>query len=240
MSFFASFEPGLTFAAGQRTARFTIGSNVYEVDGTRVSMTVAPCIISSRIFLPIRYIAEAVGISETNVKWDPVTQKVTIAGGGDTVEFTIGSKTMKKNDLYVQMDVAPINLNGRVMIPVKWAAEGLNAKIDWDPNSNAVTITSNITGEQEEPEFKLEELVWEYQAQSSPCKVRLLSDGSVSAVEGSLSGLSWDMDGNIPVFKKDGAILCRFTVLIPWQSCMMFLGEYEPNKNITCILREIK
>lgn len=240
MGLFASSIPGLVFAASQHTARFTIGSDRYVIDGASKNMDVAPCIIADRTYLPIKYVAEALGLSGASVKWDPGAQTITIDNNGDVIEFIIGSNIMKKNGSVVQMDVAPMILSGRTMVPLKWAVEGLNAQVSWDSAANAATITSNDVGSQETSKFKLEEVVWEYQAQSKPCKINLLPDGRVNVVDGSLSGLSWDIDGNIPILKKDGTTICRFEVLIPWQDRMMFLGEYEPDKNITCVLREIK
>nr|WP_274377396.1 stalk domain-containing protein [Desulforamulus aeronauticus] len=41
------------------------------------------------------------------------------------------------------MDVKPQLINGRVMVPAKYVAEGLGAKVEWDIAQNAVVINSN-------------------------------------------------------------------------------------------------
>lgn len=42
----------------------------------------------------------------------------------------------------IAMDVAPVNINGRVMVPARYVAEALGAKVEWDPATQSVKITS--------------------------------------------------------------------------------------------------
>ncbi|MGC8721403.1 MAG: stalk domain-containing protein [Caldisericaceae bacterium] len=55
----------------------TIGSTAYSVNGETHTMDVSPFISDSRTFVPIRFIAEAFGLS---VAWDELTNTVTING----------------------------------------------------------------------------------------------------------------------------------------------------------------
>ena len=45
------------------------------------------------------------------------------------------------------MDVAPEIKNGRAMLPVRYIAQALGARVDWDPASRRVTLTFSEAGE---------------------------------------------------------------------------------------------
>ena len=123
------------------TAVFTIGSTSYALNGSTVSMDVAPYIQDSRTFLPLRYIANAVGVADSNILWNPTTQSVTIIKGGVVAQFTIGSTTMILNGASVTMDVAPQITDGRTCLPVAWVAEALGAQIAWNATAQTATVT---------------------------------------------------------------------------------------------------
>jgi hypothetical protein len=155
-SFFTSVFPNDTYAttvdvatvatgAGNNTtsgtAVFTIGQTSYTLNGTSVTMDVAPFIQDSRTFLPLRYVANALGVADSNIMWDPISQKVTIIKGSSVAQFTIGSTTMLINGAAVTMDTAPEITDGRTCLPVAWAAEALGAQIAWDATAQTATIT---------------------------------------------------------------------------------------------------
>ncbi|NLI56617.1 hypothetical protein GX420_06535 [bacterium] len=53
-----------------------------------------------------------------------------------------GNKTYYINDQPNEMDVAPIEIPpGRIMVPIRFIAEGLGAIVDWDNNTETVTIS---------------------------------------------------------------------------------------------------
>ena len=125
-------------AAGE--AVFTIGSVSYTLNGEEKEMDVAPYIKSDRTFLPVRYVAYAVGVSEENILWDAVNRTVTIFKGDRIVQLTIDSNVMVVNGVNVNMDVAPEISNGRTMMPIRWVAQALGATITWDPVARTVTV----------------------------------------------------------------------------------------------------
>lgn len=49
--------------------------------------------------------------------------------------------TIKVDGKTLDVDVFPINVNGRVMVPVRAIAEALGAKVEWDGNTQTVIIT---------------------------------------------------------------------------------------------------
>lgn len=48
--------------------------------------------------------------------------------------------TIKVNGNVIQTDVAPVNANGRVLVPVRAIAEALGCKVEWDGTNNIVSI----------------------------------------------------------------------------------------------------
>ena len=139
-------SPTVTTAAaggGAGTSVFKIGATSYTLNGNSVNIDVAPYIKDSRTFLPLRYVANALGVADSNIMFDPTTQKVTIIKGSLVAQFTIGSTTMLLNGAAITMDTAPEITSGRTCLPIAWVAEALNASVQWDATAQTVTITSN-------------------------------------------------------------------------------------------------
>lgn len=68
-----------------------------------------------------------------------------VYNGFNVVGLVVDGRTL------VSADVPPINMNGRVLIPVRMAAEALGAQVEWDGTANSVIITS-APGAADEPE----------------------------------------------------------------------------------------
>ena len=135
----ATVGTGTTSTGG--TAVFTIGSTSYTVSGAVYTMDVAPYIKDSRTFLPIRYVAEALGVSDSNISFN--NGQVVINKNGTMVTLNIGSMTMLVGGASVTMDAAPEITNGRTCLPIAWVAQALGASTKWDATAQTVTVTSN-------------------------------------------------------------------------------------------------
>ncbi len=61
----------------------------------------------------------------------------------DTIQLTIDSKTLIKNNQTVTMDVAPSIINGRTMVPVRFIAEALDGMVDWNEELQCAYIALN-------------------------------------------------------------------------------------------------
>jgi hypothetical protein len=120
---------------------FKIGQASFNLNGTMVNMDVAPYIKDGRAFLPLRYVANALGVQDSNILYDPASREVTAIRGSTTVQLTIGSTTMLVNGAVITMDVAPEINSGRTCLPAAWVAKALGANIAWDPTNQTVTIS---------------------------------------------------------------------------------------------------
>lgn len=121
-------------------AAFTIGSNIYSMDGSDQDMDVAPYLEFGRTYLPVRYAAKAVGVGDSNIIWNATSQQVTISKVDRIIQLNVGSKTMMLNGVPAQMDVAPEIRQGRVMLPVRFLAQALNINISWNPATQSTII----------------------------------------------------------------------------------------------------
>ncbi len=149
---YAAGNAGINNAASANTVSnignakiiFKLNSKSWTQNGiAQEQMTVAPKVISSRVYLPIRYIAYALGIDSGKINWDSATQTVTIYDNNNTIQVKIGSKTMKVNNQAIAMDCAPTLVGGRVMLPIsqiKAAFANKNIQLSWDNTSKQLTI----------------------------------------------------------------------------------------------------
>ena len=124
---------------------FKLNSKSWSKDGvTQEQMNVAPKMVKSRVYLPIRYIAYALGVEPSQITWNASDKMVTINSGYETIQVKIGSKNMYVNNKLVEMDVAPIQSGGRVMLPIsqiKNAFSNQNIQLDWDNGTKQLTVT---------------------------------------------------------------------------------------------------
>ncbi|MBC7194319.1 MAG: PKD domain-containing protein [Caldisericia bacterium] len=123
--------------------RLYIGKTTYYVNDEIKNMDVAPIILEGRTLLPIRYVAEALGAT---VGWDGVEKKVTISFKDKIIELWIGNNTARVNGEYKYIDpsnpnVKPLIISGRTMLPIRFIAENLGCKVDWNAELKEVKIT---------------------------------------------------------------------------------------------------
>lgn len=117
---------------------FTINSTTFTVGGVEQAMDVVPYIKDSRTFLPVRYVAQACGVAPENILFSD--GKVTLIKGDKVVQLTLGSKVMIINGVAITMDVAAELSSDRTMLPFRWIAQALGAKVSFDENAQTVTM----------------------------------------------------------------------------------------------------
>ncbi|MGD0152987.1 MAG: copper amine oxidase N-terminal domain-containing protein, partial [Thermacetogeniaceae bacterium] len=132
----------ITPAPGESTgtAVFKIGATSYTLNGASATLDAAPYIKNGRTLLPVRAIANAVGVSDDNIIWDPAG-KVTIIKGDRVVQLTIGSNVLLVNGAAITIEVAPEITAGRTFLPLRALAQALSASIAWDATAQTVTVT---------------------------------------------------------------------------------------------------
>lgn len=122
------------------TAQFVLGQSKYTVNGVEKAMDVAAFEEGGRTYLPVRFVAEALGVSSDNVLWNQADWSVTILKGDRVVKMTIGSNVMIVNGVSITMDVPAKLKDERTFLPIRYVAQALGAEIEWDDATQTVTV----------------------------------------------------------------------------------------------------
>ena len=118
---------------------FKIGVSEYVVDGQTpgVKMDVAPFIESDRTFVPVRFLGNALGVTDSNIAWDNNTKTATLQDNA-TLSMTIGQARITSDGKTKPIDVAPLLKSDRTFLPARFVAEGLGYQVDWDEATQTV------------------------------------------------------------------------------------------------------
>lgn len=109
-----------------------------SIDGKALTPTDMPAVIvEDRTLLPMRLIAQELGCEVT---WNEETQQIFLVTDTDALVFPVGEKTGYRNGQEFAMDVPPMIINDRTMMPVRALAEALQLSITWDDPSRTVNI----------------------------------------------------------------------------------------------------
>lgn len=122
---------------------FTVGSLSYRWWGTQKQMDVAPYLKNDRTYMPVRYAAYAMGLTDSDITWDEKTQQVILSKGGSRVTMTIGSYNLWMNDIPTPMDVVPEIHQGLTCLPIAWVAQAFRHAAVWNPDAQTITIQTN-------------------------------------------------------------------------------------------------
>ena len=109
------------------------------LDSQKLAFDVAPTILNGRLMVPLRIIAEEF---YSNIQWIPQTKKVIVKNGPNTISLQVGSDDVTMNDSVMKIDVAPILINGRVLVPLRFIAESFDSTVNWDDSTKTVDIFS--------------------------------------------------------------------------------------------------
>lgn len=132
----------LSAAAALSLATAAAAAIQVDVNGQPVRFgAVQPTSIGGRVFIPLRAVAESMN---ADVRWDSGTQ--TVIGGREGRHFTlpIGSRTANVDGRAVSLDAPARLMYGTTMVPLRFVAEALGAKVDW--NNAAQRVSVNLEG----------------------------------------------------------------------------------------------
>ena len=133
----------------EASATINVGSNVFTKVNKNVTtkhqMDVAAYVKNGRVMLPLRYVAEALGLQ---VSWVPETKTVIIWDLTQRVEIPIKSNKMIVNGVTYTSDVKPEINSSRTMLPIANVARALGlidgTDIIWDPVMKQVKLTRRV------------------------------------------------------------------------------------------------
>ena len=98
-----------------------------------------PAVIEGRTVLPIRAIMESLG---GKVGWVQDEKKITIDLNGSNISIWLNKKDYYVNGVKQTLDVAPVSINSRTLLPLRPVLENLGYTVFWNNALKAVIIVS--------------------------------------------------------------------------------------------------
>ena len=102
---------------------------------------VDPQLINNRTMVPVRKIFEVLG---AQIEWDGATETVTAKTEEKTMKLQINNNiatvTTGKETEELLLDSAPVVIEGRTLVPVRFISETLGLKVGWDELTQTVII----------------------------------------------------------------------------------------------------
>ncbi|MFX4263764.1 stalk domain-containing protein [Pelotomaculum propionicicum] len=135
--------PVLTPANSMDLMKMMNNTPAIILNGAPVAFDVAPFIVpvenGSRILVPLRNLAEALGCE---VGWVEPDQ-INIVRGDKTINMFINKTGYLVNGEEKQLDAPPFIMGDRTMVPLRFVAEELGCTVEYDSATNTVNIYSN-------------------------------------------------------------------------------------------------
>ena len=115
-----------------------------QINGEEKTIDAEPYIKSSRTMVPLRAIAEALGITPD---WNASLREITLTRNGKTVRLRIGFKeayTKEEGQIgetKIVLEAPPEIVKGRTFVPLRFVAEALGSEIKgYDAQRKEITI----------------------------------------------------------------------------------------------------
>lgn len=107
-----------------------------------VTSSVAPSIIGGSMMIPFRILGEVIG---AEVGWNPSTNEASYTIGPKRVVLRKGinkARVIFPNfEKTIQMTVAPANIKGSTMVPLRFVSTILGGKVEWDSYTNTAVVS---------------------------------------------------------------------------------------------------
>lgn len=128
-------------ACGETVEQVNMEDNLavtVAIDGLVVGYDQPPILQNDVTYVPVRKTFEAVGL---NVDWDGSTQTVTITGQNTNIMLTVGQQVGTINGVEYALEAAAILKDGRVLVPLRFVAEGAGCDVDWYEDTGLAMLT---------------------------------------------------------------------------------------------------
>jgi hypothetical protein len=108
-------------------------------NGSQLNFDVQPVIVNGRTLVPIRSIANALGISDNNVSYS--SGAATINDGSNQMVIPSNAQQVYLNGKSYAIDSSTEIVNGRMMVPLRAISQLFNKNVQWYPNGRIVSIS---------------------------------------------------------------------------------------------------
>jgi len=108
-----------------------------DVNGQALAFEQFPVLMNDTTLVPMRTIFETLG---ARISWDAASAAVTALKDGLELRIAIGADAAEVNGQSVKLDHPAVLLNGTTLVPVRFIAESLGARVGWDDTTKTVSI----------------------------------------------------------------------------------------------------
>lgn len=117
-----------------------------EVNNQELVFDVEPTIIEGLRVIPLRAIFESLGLE---VSWDKGTRTVTGENKDTLIKLKIDDDNARVNGRLVVLDLPPVIINGRTMVPESFIRQAIGAKVSWNEDTKILSINKSGPDTQE-------------------------------------------------------------------------------------------
>lgn len=135
----AAFGCGVN-AENSKKIVMQIGSNTMSIGDEKVNIddnNTTPVIVEGNTLVPVRAMIENLGGS---VEWNSQNQSTTLKYENNEIVLTINNKTAYLNNEEHQLNTAPVIINGRTMLPIRFISESFGFNVSWNESEKTITI----------------------------------------------------------------------------------------------------
>jgi len=116
-----------------------IGSLDGYISGRKVTLSTPPVIKSSRVFVPLRFLAEAFG-AEVLYDGKAKPPRIEVRKAKDTIELFLGQTAAIVNGSPINLEEAPFLQDNSAMIPMYFLVDLWSMEAIWEPVERRITI----------------------------------------------------------------------------------------------------
>lgn len=136
---FGFYTDWLTPATIHYSANPLLSQNISLRINDRFIHTPVPAYLNEGTTLvPLHTVSEAFGLA---LYYEPSLRKITLKGD-HTLELHLGHPIAYVDGVPTPLTLAPQTVEGTTMVPIRFIAEALNLKVDWDENQKIISIYS--------------------------------------------------------------------------------------------------
>ena len=123
------------------TYRITSSKNInVYIERSKINFDVEPIIIENRTMVPLRFLANAIGIKDNKIIYDETEQSVILEYNGKTIKLIVGDKNALIDIDEVELDVPAVELNNRVLVPLRIVCETFGYNVDYGETETSMNI----------------------------------------------------------------------------------------------------
>lgn len=121
------------------------------IEGHMIKLDQTPVIENGRVLVPLRGIFEELG---AEIEWDGSTNTIEGKKENTSVKLKIGSKMAYVNSKEIKLEVPGKLIKGRTMVPVRFIAESLGVKVNWDVDNQRVIVGKDLESLEEQAVYE--------------------------------------------------------------------------------------